>query len=251
MSGDEWFEKALALAEGAFAVGEVAFVGSVFNFDANGSVVAGVGECGEEGAPVDVAEPGEFGLVPAESEDTDFVEFVVVDAFVFGVDVDDLFAELAECACAVDLLPDEVGGIEVESDGHGGERLEEAPPDGGVEGDVFSAGPFVLAEEHGAMFDADLHIVRLGEFEDGRPDLGDHLEVLLDGFLPVATDEGVDDFDSAEGCGLNELFEVGGDEFAVCGVGVERVGVVAESGDGDAVFGGEVLNAEALFDGEV
>src|SRR5947207_240349 len=108
-------EELAALAEGAFAVVEGALVGAVFDFDADGAVVAGVGEGGEELAPVHVAEPRQFRLVPAEPEGADFVETVAVDPLVLGVDVDDVRAELADGPGAVDELPYKVRRIEVQS----------------------------------------------------------------------------------------------------------------------------------------
>src|SRR5262245_39755198 len=78
-------QKPLALPQSSSAVGEAGFEGAVLDFDADGAVVAGVGQGGEEAAPVDVAEAGELGGVPAEAEDANFVEPVVIDAGVLGV----------------------------------------------------------------------------------------------------------------------------------------------------------------------
>src|SRR5207253_10103060 len=139
-----------ALPQGPLAVGEAALVGPVLDFDANGAGVAAIRQSGEELAPLHVAEAGELGVVPVEAVDADVVQLVVINAFILGVDVDDLFSELADGPRGVDELPDQVRRVEIQADG-AREDFEERAPGGGADGEVLAAGPFVGAEKHGAV----------------------------------------------------------------------------------------------------
>src|SRR5436190_22894461 len=92
---NEITEVGVALDERNFATVEGRFVGAVFDFDANGALVADVGEDRKEAAPIDVTHAREFGrvILAGVSEDADFVEAVVVDADIFGVDVEEAVFE--------------------------------------------------------------------------------------------------------------------------------------------------------------
>ena len=63
---------------------------------------------------------------------------------------------------------------------------------------------------------------------------------------PVAADEGVDHADAEPGRGRDHLPQMVDDLAAVLRVRVERVGIVAEAGDGDAVDADEVADAVGL-----
>ena len=243
----------MALEEGGFAEVEGGFVGAVFDFDADVVLVADVGEDGEKLAPVHVAHAGELGGVvfAGVGEDADFVEAMAVEADVFGVDVEEAVFEFAHRVEVVHVLPDHVRGVIVEAEAGGAEVVEEATPEFGAGGDVFAAGPFVAAEEHGAVFDADANAVAFREFDEGLPDFEEARPVVVDGFGPVAADEGVDGFQAEEGCGLNDLAEVGGRKVGFFAVGRERIGVVAEGADLDFGVGHEGADLVGFGGGEI
>ena len=108
------------------------------------------------------------------------------------------------------------------------EVVEQPSPDFGAGGDVFAAGPFVAAEEHRAVLDADANAIAFGELNERLPDFQEAGPVVIDGFGPVAADEGVDGFQAEEGGGLNDFAEVADGEVAFFAVGRERIGIVAQ-----------------------
>src|SRR4029077_2118166 len=74
--------------------------------------------------------------------------------------------------------------------------------------------------------------------------------VVLDRFGVIATDEGVDDAHVEPRGGADYFLQVFDDDATVVGVGVQRVGVEAEPGDGDAVFLDQVADAGGVGVGE-
>jgi len=215
-------------------------------------LVAGVGESGEELVPVDVAEAREFGSVvfAGVGEDAYCIELFAVDADVFGVDVEEAVFEFAHGGDEVHVLPDHVRRVVVEADVVA-EVVEEATPDFGAGGDVFAAGPFVFGKEHGAVLYADANAVASGELNEGLPRLKEAGPVVIDGFRPVAADEGVDRFQAEEGGGLDDSAEVADGEFAFFVVRREGVGIVAEGADGDFGVGHDAASVVGLGGGEV
>lgn len=141
------------------------------------------------------------------------------------------------------MLPDHVGGVVVEAEVIAGDVGEHAAPNGGRVGQIFSAGPFVVGEGHGAVFDADLDVVVFGEADQGRPDFKKAGPVGVDGLGPVTADEGVHDADAKQGGGLDDAFDVVDGDLGFVLVGCQGIGVVAESADGDAGGCGELVDA--------
>ena len=83
---------------------------AVLVLDDHVAVVAGAPQRGEQGAPVDVAEPGQARDLPADAhrEDAALVEALAIDHQVLGLDVEDVRPELADEARDVDHLEDQV-----------------------------------------------------------------------------------------------------------------------------------------------
>jgi len=175
--------------------------------------------------------------------DADFVETVLVEAHVFGVDVEELVGEVPDRLEVVHVLPDHVGGVVVEAEVVAGDVSEHTAPDGGRVGQIFASGPFVVSEGHGAVLDADLDVVVFGEADQGRPDFEEAGPVVVDGLGPVTADEGVHDADAQQGGGLDDAFNVVDGDLGFVLVRGQGVGVVAESADGDAGGGGELVDA--------
>src|ERR1043166_7620540 len=61
---DKLLQVSLALSQRSLAKFERSFVSAILDLDANGAVIASVGECGEERRPVDVSQAGQLGRMP-------------------------------------------------------------------------------------------------------------------------------------------------------------------------------------------
>ncbi len=100
--------------------------------------------------------------------------------------------ELAHHALVIDHLQDEVRRIEVQTEIVIRDDLPHLAPDGRRAGQVVTARPFVIGEEHRAVLDGDLDAAFPGELDDRRPDPGIILQVLWDGLILVLSDECAD-----------------------------------------------------------
>src|SRR3954451_2526602 len=137
---------------------------AVLVFDDHVAVVAGTPEGGEQRSPLDVAETGQARHLPADAhrKDAALVQPFAVDPEVLRLDMEDVRAELPDEARDVDHLEDQVRRVEVEAD-RAAPFLEDPAPDARVGCEVVAAGPFIAAEQHGAVLDGELSSVIPGE----------------------------------------------------------------------------------------
>ncbi len=59
--------------------------------------------------------------------------------------------------------------------------------------------------------------------------------VFIGGQPSIATHEGVDDFHLHQACRRDHFLEMANDTLAMIGFGMERIGIVAQAGNGDAL----------------
>ena len=168
---------------------EVAFEVAVLVLDRDDPVVADRVERADETIPPNLAEPWEARHLPADAQRHHalLVQPVAVDLHVLGVDVEDARRELADRARVVDELPDEVRGVEVQTEVVVGDDLEQLAPQRRRVREVASARPLVGREDHRAVLDRDLHAVLARVAHEGRPDPLEVLEVVR---RPSAADRG-------------------------------------------------------------
>src|SRR5690348_3993892 len=90
-------------------------------------------------------------------------------------------AEFADEAHLVDHLPDKMRRIVIHSNG-AIPGFENAPPDMRGIGDIVSARPFIIAENHRAILESELDSVVARMSDDVRPDLERFFPVVIDMF---------------------------------------------------------------------
>src|SRR5687768_4636068 len=105
--------------------------------------------------------------MPAEAHDALAVEIVGVNAGVLRMNVDETRAEVANAAGDIDVLPDKMRGIEIQAER--GDSFEHRRPQVRRGGEVGAAWPFVEAEKHRAIFDAEAHTGVLSAASDIGP----------------------------------------------------------------------------------
>ena len=158
--------------------------------------------------------------------------------------------ELADEPRDVDHLQDQVRRVEVEPD-RAAPLLEDATPDARRRREVVPARPLVVAEEHRAVLDRDLPAVVLRERHDVRPDLERLLPVRVLGLCSVGAHERVDEGDVHLLGGRDHVLEVTDDGLTMRRVRMERVRVVAQPGDRQALAHDLVDDLGRLRCGEV
>ena len=82
-------------------------------------------------------------ILQGRGQDADLGQLVRKDLGVFDVGMEDAILELVDRTDVVHLHPEHVGGIVVQTEVLGGDRLEHSPPDRGAEGQVLSPGPLI------------------------------------------------------------------------------------------------------------
>src|SRR5579862_91168 len=133
------------------------FERAVFVLDAEHVIVAHFVQCRDEARPIDFAQSGQARNLPAHAEarDAALVKLLAVDAHVFGVHVKNARFEFVHRADAVDELPDQMRGVEIQSKICAGDKLEHAPPHVRADRQIIPAGPFVVRKNHRTIFDGD------------------------------------------------------------------------------------------------
>ena len=104
----------------------------------------------------------------------------------------------------------------------------------GRSAEVLPAGPLVLRERHGAVLDADLDAMVLGEFDERPPGFQKPWPVVVHGFGPVAAHEGVDHAQAQQFGRLDHEPQVLDVNARFGGVGRQRIGIIAQAADGHA-----------------
>ncbi len=145
--------------------------------------------------------------------------------------VEDPLAEVVDRALVVDLQPDEVRRVDVETEVGIRDRREQLVPDRRRPGEVVPAGPLVVGEDHRAVLDRDPHAALARVRDERRPDLAEALEVLGQRPVLVVADERPDRVDPQRLGGVDHLAQVPVDRLALGVVGMEVVRVVGEGGD--------------------
>ncbi len=79
--------------------------------------------------------------------------------------------------------------IVIQSEVFARECLKHSSPHRRTDRQILSAGPFVVGEKHGAIFDADSNVGLLGRFDDGAPNVFKTGPVVVDRFLRIAANE--------------------------------------------------------------
>src|SRR5271165_5537673 len=95
--------------------------------------------------------------MPAEAHVADLVNLIRIDTRIFGVEMDNLFAKIADAADGVDVLPYQMGWIEIQSKMWTVDGVEHGGPHGRRRGEISAAWPFIFRKQHGTIFDADRH----------------------------------------------------------------------------------------------
>ena len=85
----------MALHQSQLAIVLAAFIGPVFNFDANRSTVSSISENRKELAPIDVTHAGQLGdmVLIGMSENPKIVQAMLINSDVFCVDVEQLVSK--------------------------------------------------------------------------------------------------------------------------------------------------------------
>ena len=113
--------------------------------------------------------------------------------------------------------------------------LEDPAPHARRGREVVAARPLVVAEQHRAVLEGELAAVVVGEADDVRPDAERLVPVVVLVLRAVGAHERVDERDVHRLGGGDHVAEVADDLLAMLGIGMERVRVVAETGDGQAL----------------
>src|ERR1041384_7811450 len=139
--------------------------GCVLNFDAHRALVSNLIKHGHEFAPSYVPEPGNARDMPflGKGEDANLIELVGIYNHILRVQMEQLVPELAQRTERVHVLQHEMGRVIIEAEVLRRNIVEHAPPDGRADREVFAARPFVAAERHRAVLDADFNSVVLGK----------------------------------------------------------------------------------------
>ena len=125
------------------------------------------------------------------------------------VHVDDALPEFVDRFDVVHELPDHMRGVVVQPEAGRGDLLEHAAPQGGRGRQVLAARPFVCAEVHGAVFDADGDATLLCMSNNGGPNLAKAFEIRLDACPVIPTDEGIDMLQAQLIGAVDHLLQVG------------------------------------------
>jgi hypothetical protein len=184
----------VALDEGCFAIFQGAFISSVFDFNADRTAVTCIAQYREESPPVHISQTGEFREVVQVrvGKDTMFVDEVLIEPDVFGVNMENPIDELSHRFEVIHALKDQVGWIVVETEIRASKIGKESSPDCRRTGDVLASWPFVGCKNHRAVFDPDAHRMLLCQIDDGTPSLEQPRPVLIDTLGVISTDERVD-----------------------------------------------------------
>ena len=169
-------------------------------------------------------------------ENAHVVEAAAVHPHVFGVDVEDALGEVAQRRNGVHLHPGEMRGVVVEAEALARNCAEHPAPDRRRDRQILSAGPFVGGEEHRAVLDADAHAVFFGAADERLPGFQKRLPIGFERPGPVASDEGVDARQSQFFRCANDLLDVRRRSCCFVRVGRQRIRIVTERADADAVL---------------
>ena len=194
-------------------------------------VVPGIRQGREQGSPGNVSQAWQFRRVPAKTKSANLIESIVIDARVLGVEMHDPLTEIAQAASGVDELKHQVRGIEIETEKATGNLAKHAVPDCRRDRQVLPPRPFIFGEKHRAILDADLHILLFSVANDIGPGGAEQRPVVVDRLGPVAANKGVDDVDTEFRRCIDHLVKVLDHRLATFGVGVERIGIIPQSGD--------------------
>ena len=107
--------------------------------------------------------------MPAEAKNPSIVQTIGDSFVIFGMDVNDSLLELIERANIVDLLPNQMLRVKVETKVPSRNRIEHPPPDFWRDSEVFAARPLIIAKQHRAIFYAHLNVVIVGKRNQGFP----------------------------------------------------------------------------------
>src|SRR5262249_27897170 len=102
---------------------------------------------------------------------------------------------------------------------------------------VLAPRPLVFGEQHRAVLDTDLDAALLGQLHDGLPGSAKAFPVVVDRAGPIAADEAVHHWNAEQVRGFDNLADMARAGLCFGRVGAERVGVVAESADGETGCG--------------
>src|SRR3984893_6415155 len=105
------------------------FIRSILDFDTDRSTILNVSKCGKKLVPLDVTESGKFRYMPSETQNPSIVQTICESFVIFGMDVNDSLLELIERANIVDLLPNQMRRVKVETKVPARNRIEHPPPD--------------------------------------------------------------------------------------------------------------------------
>ncbi len=86
---------------------------------------------------------------------------------------------------------------------------------------------------------------------DVGPDALKDGPIRFDGFRGVATDECVDHADAELRRRPDHLFQMIRHHAAMVRIGIERIGIISQSGDGDSMFANQFLNAACFLIAEI
>src|SRR5436190_9367969 len=163
----------------------------------------------------------------------------------------DALAEFTNATHIIYLLPDQVRRVVVESQVRTGNGLENRLPESRGGCQVLSARPFVLTEQHRAVFQANLHALALGFVNDIGPDTLKDRPVRFDRFRGIPTDESVDYADVQPGRRPDYFLEMIGHDAPMFRIRIERIGIITQPREGDTGLGDQVADAAGFIVAEI
>src|SRR5258708_11699728 len=101
--------------------------------------------------------------MPTETQNPSIVQTICESLVILGMYVNDSVLELIERANVVDLLPNQMRGVKVETKVPAPDRIEHTPPHLWRDSQAFAASPLIIAEQHRTIFYRHLNVVIVGK----------------------------------------------------------------------------------------
>src|SRR6202008_2489451 len=114
-SNDELLQKLIGLTESFLSALQRIFIRSILDFDTDRSTILNLSKCGKKLVPLDVTESGKFRYMPAEAQNPSIVQTICESFVILGMYVNDSVLEFIERSNVVDLLPNQMRGVKVET----------------------------------------------------------------------------------------------------------------------------------------
>ena len=142
--------------------------------------------------------------------------------------VEDALCKLIDRLHVVDLLPQEMGWVQVEAEALRRNLGEHPSPDGRRDRKILAPRPLIAGEKHGAVLYGNPHLLRFREAHELRPHRSELPEVLFKRPCGIPANERIHDIHAKTGGRRDHFLQV----FAIVRRGlfvrIQRVGIVAQ-----------------------